>query len=190
VKTSRREVRVLGEPRCGINTVRHKHSAALTQRLVCRPSKPGMRVRFPHAAPRKRVGRRELYGCSTGLLIQGYGVRAPGGAPSGRDGNRHTWPAQTRPLESSNLSARTGTGRVAGTHPDPDSGPRWFDSSPGSCQLRQAAAHGCGPAFVRRAVRVGTGRRLRCPRSPIGRRHQHEGLGSVRSSRTEDTMPS
>lgn len=25
--------------------------------------------------------RRELYGCSTGLLIQGYGVRAPGGAP-------------------------------------------------------------------------------------------------------------
>lgn len=33
-------------------------------------------------------------------------------------------------------------------------------------QLRQlnAAAHGCGPAFVRRETRVGTGRRLEGPR--------------------------
>ena len=37
-----------------------------------------MRVQLLHAAPSRR---RELYGCSTGLLIQENGVRAPGGAP-------------------------------------------------------------------------------------------------------------
>ena len=142
MKCRRREVRVLGEPHCGINTT---------------ASVPVLQTGNAGSSPACRSRRRELYGCSTGLLIQGNGVRAPGGALCGRDGNWDTWSAQTRPCESSNLSARTGSGWGVGCpQQGSDPCPRWFESSPGSL----AAAHGCGPALVRRAVRIGTGRRL------------------------------
>jgi hypothetical protein len=172
VKISRCEVRALGEPLCGINTT---------------ASVPVLQTGNAGSTPACRSRRRELYGCSTGLLIQGNGVRAPGGAPCGRDGNWDTWSAQTRPCESSNLSARTVSGWGVGV-PSKALTLALAGSSPAPEAF--AAAHGCGPALVRRAVRIGTGRRLRCPRSPIGRRHEPEVLGSVRSNRTEDTMPS
>ena len=159
-----------------------------TARHYTTASVPVLQTGNAGSTPACRSRRRELYGCSTGLLIQGNGVRAPGGAPRGRDGNwGYLGSAQTRLCESSNLF-RPYRFRVGRRCPQqgPDPCRRWFEPSPGSF----AAAHGCGPALVRRAVRIGTGRRLRCPRSPTGRRHQHEALGSVRSSRTEDTMPS
>ena len=47
-------------------------------------------------------------------------------------------------------------GGLLASHQGPEPWPRWFDPSPGSF----AAAHGCGPALVRRVTRVGTGWRL------------------------------
>ncbi len=66
MKISRREVRALGEPLCGINTT---------------ASVPVLQTGNAGSTPACRSRRRELYGCSTGLLIQRNGVRAPGGAP-------------------------------------------------------------------------------------------------------------
>ena len=70
------------------------------------PSKHLTGVRFPVAAPSavNSTGQR------TGLLPRTIRVRIPGDVLCGRDGNRHTWPAQTRPSVSSNLTARTNAG--------------------------------------------------------------------------------
>ena len=54
-----------------------------------------------------------------------------------------------------------------------------------------AAAHGCGPALVRRVIRVGTGWRLQCARTPTwwrGRPEMPDVAGSTPAERT--TTPS
>ena len=70
MKYRRHEVRVLGESSGGINTT---------------VSVPVLQTVNAGSTPACRSARRELYGCSTGLLIQGYRVRAPGGAPCGSE---------------------------------------------------------------------------------------------------------
>jgi hypothetical protein len=50
------------------------------------------------------------------------------------------------------------------------------------------AAHGCGPALVRRVIRVGTGWRLHVLVAQW-QRHSVEDAASACSSRAEDTTP-
>ena len=84
-------------------------------------------------------------------------VQVPGGAPCGSEGNWHTSRAQISRLARSTRAFRTRWplgeyGRPAG----PWTRSSWFEARMASF----AAAHGCGPALVRRVTRVGTGWRL------------------------------
>jgi hypothetical protein len=64
--------------------------------------------------------------------------------------------AQSSRHAGASPASRTFPGGLSAAQQDSESCPRWFESSPGS----NAAAHGCGPAFVQRVTRVGTGWRL------------------------------
>ena len=106
-------------------------------------------------------------------LNPGNGVRASGGAPCGSEATGRPREPKPRGMRVRLASPVLMPAGLTGRTPRSGCGRSWFESTAGS----DAAAHGCGPAFVRRAVRIGTGRRLQCPRSPTGRRHQPEAPG-------------
>jgi hypothetical protein len=120
----------------------------------------------------------------TWLLPRGHRVRGPGGA-RGRDGNWQTSRAQTSRHAGSDPAART-RWPLAELADPPGSEPRasWFEARVASF----AAAHGCGPALVKRVIRVGTGWRLHVLVAQW-QRHSVEDAASARSSRAEDTTP-
>src|SRR6185312_8231087 len=98
-------------------------------------------------------------------LTPGNGVRASGGARGSEATGR---PREPKPrgmrvrLAPPVLMPAGPTGRT----PRSGRGWSWFESTAGS-----AAAHGCDPAPVRRAVRIGTGRRLHADVAQQEERH-------------------